>query len=368
MVVLWGLAATGPLLASDAPAPVASGSSERGASLGSAPVDVRLPLTRIAFGSCYKVSRGGDGIWRAISTFEPQLFIFAGDTLYPDADDDTADLPRLRRAYDDLVDLPAFAALRARTPVLAVWDDHDFGKNDGGADFPWREQSEDLFEEHWLSDPDDDRRGRPGLYVSREIGHGDQRVQIIVLDTRYFRSPLKATDDYGARGRERYIPDDDPGKTMLGADQWAWLESQLQRPAALRLLVSSVQVLADGHGWEGWKQLPGERDRLLNLLKHAAAAPVIILSGDRHVAGFYEQDIGSSETLLEFTSSSLNNTISFPNRQRTLDEAGPRRLGALYGEANFGSLQFDWNTRVVQLSLHDAEGAIVRQLQRSLGQ
>ena len=39
---------------------------------------------------------------------------------------------------------------------------------------------------------------------------------------------------------------------MLGAAQWAWLRAQLLQPAELRLIVSSVQVLAEGHGWEGW--------------------------------------------------------------------------------------------------------------------
>ena len=58
---------------------------------------------------------------------------------------------------------------------------------------------------------------------------------------------------------------------MLGAAQWAWLRAQLLQPAELRLIVSSVQVLAEGHGWEGWDNLPLERTKLLGLIDETAA-------------------------------------------------------------------------------------------------
>ncbi|EED33300.1 phosphodiesterase/alkaline phosphatase D [gamma proteobacterium NOR5-3] len=336
------------------------------AALSSAPLDRTMTVTHLAFGSCYKAQRGGADIWRSIAATRPQLFIFAGDTLYPDEDDSTAALPELRAAYGMLADLPAFKELRSATPMLAVWDDHDYGLNDGGADFAWRERSEALFEKAWGIDAYDPRRGRPGVYFSELLGEPGQRLQLIVLDTRYFRSPLRATDAYGEKGRERYVPDADPAKTMLGPEQWMWLEAQLQQPADLRLIVSSVQVLADGHGWEGWKQLPRERERLFALLRTYDDAPVLLLSGDRHVAGFYERDIGLQRPLLEFTSSSLNNPISFPNRHNTLSEQGPYRLGDLYGESNFGSLDIDWKAGVVELSLHDASGAVRRRVLQSL--
>lgn len=336
------------------------------AELSSQPLDTSMTVTHLAFGSCYKAQRDGEEIWRSIATTQPQLFIFAGDTLYPDEDDNSAALPKLRTAYGMLGELTAFKELRASTPVLSVWDDHDYGLNDGGGDFAWREQSEALFEKAWGVDASDPRSQRPGVYFSELLGEPGHLLQVIVLDTRYFRSPLRATDEYGAKGKERYTPDRDAAKTMLGPDQWLWFETQLQQAADLRLIVSSVQVLADGHGWEGWKQLPLERDRLFSMLRDYDDAPVIVLSGDRHVAAFYERDIGLRAPLLEFTSSSLNNPISFPNRYSTLAEAGPHRLGDPYGDANFGSLSIDWKAGVVELVLHDASGAVVQRLLRNL--
>ena len=87
-----------------------------------------------------------------------------------------------------------------------------------------------------------------------------------MLDTRYFRSPLKRTPKFKKNSLWRYEPDYDPSKTMLGQDQWKWLEIALKREADLRILGTSIQFLAEGHGWERWENLPLERQRILNML------------------------------------------------------------------------------------------------------
>jgi alkaline phosphatase D len=319
-------------------------------------------ISRLAFGSCFKQSRGGHSVWEAVLRTEPQLFLYAGDTLYPEKENTDPAQPFLRQAYADLAAVGAFAALRREVPVWPVWDDHDYGMNDGGADFSARALSEALFEDAWGLDADDPRRSRDGVYHARVLGAAPQRLQLIVLDTRFFRSPLRPTDERGAPGRERYLPDADPQKTLLGAEQWRWLQEQLEEPAELRVIVSSIQVLADGHGWESWRLFPRERERLFTLLREHDAVPTLLLSGDRHVAGFYRLDIGARAPLLEFTSSALNNTIPFPYRRATLAEAGPNRLGDLFGEANFGTLDIDWNSAQVALLLQDAAGAVVRRV------
>ena len=114
-------------------------------------------------------------------------------------------------------------------------------------------------------------------------------MQVILLDTRWFRSALKPSDDRGKPGKERYLPDADPAKTMLGEAQWRWLEEQLRQPAELRLLVSSIQVVAEGHGWERWGNFPLERQRLYRLIADTRAQGVVFLSGDRHVGALYRE-------------------------------------------------------------------------------
>ena len=42
--------------------------------------------------------------------------------------------------------------------------------------------------------------------TQESFGPEGQRTQVIMLDTRFFRSALQATDDWGAKGKERYVP------------------------------------------------------------------------------------------------------------------------------------------------------------------
>jgi alkaline phosphatase D len=186
-------------------------------------------------------------------------------------------------------------------------------------------------------------------------------VQVILLDTRYFRSPLRPTDRRGAPGRERYLPDDDPAKTMLGEAQWAWLAERLREPAELRLVVSSVQVLAEGHGWERWGNLPRERRRLYDLVRDAGANGVVFLSGDRHIAGLYEEAAGTPYPFVELTSSGINKTFATPG-----DLQG-NRLGAPYGRENFGTVDIDWWAGEVRLAVRDMNGEVVRERTLRLG-
>ena len=315
------------------------------------------PLTRIAFGSCAHQDKP-QPIWDAVLDYRPELFIFAGDNVYGDLAPG-APTP-LAEAYAKAATIPGYRALRARVPALAVWDDHDYGQNDAGGDFPYRAEAKALFLDFWRVPADDPRRAREGIYFARSFGPPGMRLQVILLDTRSFRSPLIPTDQHGAPGKERYLPDPDPSKTMLGAAQWAWLRDQLEQPAEVRLIVSSVQVLAEGHGWERWGNLPRERERLFALIAETGAEGVIFLSGDRHVGAIYARPAAESYGLYELTSSGLN--MAYP----AAAEAGPLRFGAVYGAANFGSIDIDWWARKVVLSVRATNGEPVRRIRLAL--
>ncbi len=311
------------------------------------------PLTRIAFGSCADQNHQ-QPIWGRIFAYDPELFIFAGDNVY--GDDRSGTLKELRGAHARAAKIPAIRRLRATRPVLATWDDHDFGLNDAGRDFPNKRASEELFLTHWGVAEDDPRRRRDGVYHEATFGPEGRRVQIILLDTRFFRSSLKVTDERGAPGKEHYMPDSDPSKTMLGETQWTWLQEQLLKPAELRLIVSSIQVLAQGHGFERWGNLPGERQKLFGLVKETAANGVIFLSGDRHLGALYRQTDGVPYDLYEITSSGINRSY------RNADEPGPLRLGDVYRHENFGSINIDWSTKTVTLAVRDMNGRDVRRV------
>ena len=307
-------------------------------------------ITRIAFGSCLD-QKLPQPIWNAVESAKPDLFLFLGDNVYGDVS--SSDMTELKAAYRRFGETGQLERLRARSRVLATWDDHDYGRDDAGADFPWRRAAQSLFLDFWKVPPDDPRHGRDGIYHSEIHGPPGRRIQILMLDTRFFRSPLKRT---GQR-RPKYLPDhDSPGKTMLGAAQWKWLAAELRKPAELRLVVSSIQVTADGHAWERWGNLPFERARLYRLVLETGAAGVVFLSGDRHLGGLYSETRDVPYPLYEATSSSLNRPW------RNARENDPRQIGAVYGPENFGMVEIDWKSRRVTLALHGIDGKIVRRL------
>lgn len=309
-------------------------------------------LTRIAFGSCID-QRKPQAITETVQAFGPELFIFLGDNVYGDVEGGTAD--KLREAYERQDRNAEFAHLLQGPRILATWDDHDYGVNDGGGDFALKRDAEALFLDFWQVPADDPRRAREGVYGSFSFGPDGKRVQVILLDTRYFRSPLRPTDERDAKGKEHYLPDPSPDKTMLGAAQWLWLEAALQETADLRIIGSSIQVIADAHGFERWGNLPAERDRLYRLLAQSGDTATVVISGDRHIAALYQFALGNGQSLWEATSSSLNLPLF------DVDEEGPYQLDPPYVRENFGTIEIDWQARRAVLAIRGMDGKAVRQ-------
>lgn len=322
-----------------------------GLALANAAAAQEAPLTRIAFGSCSHQDKP-QPIWDAVLAWHPELFIFTGDNVYGDVTSDA--LIELRAAYATAGEIDGITALRAQAPVLAIWDDHDYGQNDGGADFLYKDGTERLFLDFWGITDGDPRARRPGLYHAAMFGPPGERVQVILLDTRTFRSALKPSDQRGALGKEAYLPDPDPAKTMLGDAQWAWLRDQLEQRAELRLIISSVQVLAEQHGFERWGNLPLERQRLVDLIAETGAEGVVLVSGDRHVGALYRLNEDVPYPFYEITSSGLNMAYAH-NR-----DIGPLRLGEVYGQDNFGTIDIDWQAGEITLSIRNMIGLPVR--------
>jgi alkaline phosphatase D len=317
-------------------------------------------LNRITFGSCIDQTKP-QPIWSAINDSKPNLFIFGGDNVY--ASEQPWRLDKLQNAYAQLAQNTGFAQLRNTTPLQVIWDDHDYGLNDGGADFPHKQASKDEFLKFWNLPVTDPRRSREGLYHSSIYGSEGKFVQIILLDCRSFRSVLKPTDARNTPGKERYLPDADPAKTMLGAAQWLWLEQQLLQPADVRFIVSGVQVVVDGHGWECWGNFPTEQTKLINLISSTRAQGVVFLSGDRHIGAMYKhQVVGSTPTypLYELTSSGMTHAWS------TAKEAGPNRLGELVTQNHFAQIDINWEARNMSLSLLGEQGQSLKQLTLAL--
>lgn len=306
-------------------------------------------LSRILFGSCVKQAQPAP-IFDAVNARKPELFVFLGDNIYGD----TEDMQVLSDKYAKLGAIPGFAQLRETTRVLATWDDHDYGVNDGGADYSKRVESERIFLDFWKDAADSPRRKRPGVYDSYVFGPEGRRVQFILLDTRYFRSPLKKAAVRRTGGP--YTPDNSPDKTVLGDAQWKWLTEQLRVPAELRIIATSIQCISSDDGQETWSNLPRERERFFKLIAQSKANGVVLISGDRHWSELSSVTDGLPYRLYDLTSSSLNQ----PHGRGTPTLNQFRHLPTTYHKENFGEIAIDWSRDdpLVTLQIRDMQGAV----------
>lgn len=310
------------------------------------------PPTRIAFGACAEQNKP-QPIWRPILAQRPDLFIFLGDNIYGD----TREPEVLAAKYRQLAAQPGFQRLRGETPILATWDDHDYGENDAGAAYPLKQVSKELFLDFFNEPPGTERRLRDGgIHMAKLFGPLGGRVQIILLDTRYNRSPLLRVGRLSALARRSramgpYRPDIGAAARMLSEQQWSWLETQLRVPADIRILCSSTPVLMGFTGWETWANMPGERARLTRLISATGAMGLVIISGDVHRAELSRSPAQTPYPLWELTSSGLTKTWPY---------AAPNvnRVGAPYHGRNFGMIEIDWDRSdpAITLRAHNEAG------------
>src|SRR5438094_6137873 len=87
----------------------------------------KMVLSRIAFGSCARQDKP-QPIWDAVVAVKPDIYLSLGDTIYGD----TEDMAVMKKKYDQLAAIPGWQKLKKTCPILATWDDHDYGVNDGG--------------------------------------------------------------------------------------------------------------------------------------------------------------------------------------------------------------------------------------------
>jgi alkaline phosphatase D len=318
-------------------------------------------LTRIAFGSCVHQDHE-QPIWQAVNADKPELFIFLGDNIYGD----TEDMKVLANKYQKLASNPGFATLRQNSHVIATWDDHDYGANDAGAEYPQKAASRRIMLDFWGEPEDSARRTREdGIYTAYTFGKPGRRVQVILLDLRWNRSALNSVSkrEYqqlkAPKNMGPYEPVTAADAVFLGEGQWQWLEQQLQQPADLRLIGSSLQLLPEFTGWESWANFPQERQRLFDLINRHQVNGVFIVSGDTHWAEFSRVDNAVGYPLWEATSSGLTEEwkqIS-PNRHR---------LGRGEHRNNYGLIEIDWAAEqpFMTVSIKSQDGYIL--LQNSL--
>ena len=290
---------------------------------------------KIALGSCLHQDHPAP-IWDAVNDNNIDSFFFLGDNIYGDV---PSGLPwKLKRSYDKQKKvLPSWLMSKQ---IHVIWDDHDYGKNDGGGSYHFKEYAQDLYIDFWDIPDNDPRANREGIYYQQLQNINGLRVLFVGLDTRYFRSNIEEKDDV-------YLPNLEPDATFLGDEQWEWLTDTLKQEHDLLIMASSIQVLATEHRFEKWSNIPSERNKLLTLLE-SLDSRVIVVSGDRHRAGLYQYN-----DITEITASSLN-------RPTFSEETDSLLLGKTYTENNFGLLSIEKDN--VKISVINVDNQILESI------
>ena len=306
--------------------------------------DPEKAISRIALGSCAHEGKKQPVLNRVVES-RPDLFIYLGDNIYGD----TRNMDKLRKKYQELSDKKEFKRLCKATPILATWDDHDYGENDAGREYPFKEESREIFLDFWNEPAESERRKHPGIYHAHVLGPPGQRVQVILLDTRTFRDHL--LESHGEPWKNDYRPNPHPDSTFLGAEQWKWLEAQLQIPAEVRIIASSNQFSHAYNGWESWANVPHERQQMIAMIQYTRAKGVIFLSGDVHWGELSRMDPPGGYPLYDLTSSGITQTW------RTI-EPNVHRIGEPMREVNFGLINIDWDQDdpVIEFELRGDKG------------
>lgn len=232
-----------------------------------------------AFASCAGGTRlvpashvSNSRVFDAMAALDPHVFIHMGDFHYyniigPASPPDLL-LARFRRALDRVLSQEHQALFYRRTPLVYMWDDHDFGPNDADSRSPTRTAARTYYAEDVPHYPLPLAPAHDGpIAQSFDIG----RVRFLVTDARSERL--------------------ESAGTLLGPAQKAWLLAELDRAAAERaplvVWVNPVPwITADGDG-DGWGKFADERRDIGARIAALGFGPrLVMLSGDAHMLAF----------------------------------------------------------------------------------
>jgi alkaline phosphatase D len=246
-------------------------------------------------------------IFDVVSHINPDLFVWTGDIIYPDWPIPWPgnNLDKIAHKYALLSGSEAYRNMSSKIPVTGIYDDHDFGQNNGGAIYPYKKESKQLLQQFLQEDEHEERSQHSGAYTWYRLQSGSLQYALVLLDTRYFR------ENAGSHSQ------------LLGDGQWRWLDSILHQDSLdFYMIVSGTSILSMDHENEGWWQYPAEKEKLFSLLG-TVQVPVVFVAGDKHFGEMnmeqvhgvrYVEMVASGLTHTEAPGKHYHNSIQHSNR------------------------------------------------------
>ena len=213
--------------------------------------------------------------------------------------------------------------MMASMQQYAIWDDHDYGPNDAGKSYIFKEESRNIFKSY-TTNPSYGEEGK-GIYT--QFSFSD--VDFFLTDDRYFRSEPGMADSIDGKPSA--------GKTYFGAMQMEWLKNALLNSSAtFKIIISGSQVLNPLNKYECMQRYAYEHQQLLNFLSEYKINGVLFFSGDRHHSEVIKMVRPGLPSLYDITISPYTAGVS---KVRDDEEKNPYRVsGTLVEEQNFGKI------------------------------
>lgn len=310
------------------------------------PQDVKK-VEKVVFTCC--VHQGGEqSLWQQINKAQPDLVVLAGNSV----DSVRFDEKPLSAQYKKLDQVEGYRELRSRVPFMAVWDEQDYGVKNGDSEFASKNESREAFLKYWSYIPKLQTADAKGVEHSIILGPKGQRLQLILLDTRFYSAPLREENgEFKKNWRKK--------DSRLGKEQWKWLESELRKEADFRIIVSPVQMAANSYPGERWGLSPLERQRLFDTLRETKAHNVLFVSGNRSLGAIGKVDMIDYGPLYDVTVGPFNGTAA-------TSEKDWHYVGKQVEEPNFGMIELDWKKREAHIKILNRDGVEQRTLSLKL--
>ncbi|MCJ8292253.1 MAG: alkaline phosphatase D family protein [Crocinitomicaceae bacterium] len=199
----------------------------------------------------------------------------------------------------------ALQKLHQNFPWICVWDDHesandsyeDGAENHNAGEGQWADRklaSQMAFFE-WLPIRP---KSTSNLEIFRKFNYGNL-LDLIMVDTR-----LHGREEQG-------VNQSDPDRTLLGDDQYEWLEDELLNSTAKwkvlgnQVVFAPIEVFGTPINNDAWDGYPAERQNLLDFVVQNNIDNFTVLTGDIHTSWAFNLENGAANVGIEFVTPSI---------------------------------------------------------------
>ena len=280
--------------------------------------DAEVDRLRFAVASCMAWKSGWFTPYAHLAQEDLDAVFFVGDYIYelesgfsrqhgldiPFSLDDYRAYYALAKGEEEL------QLAHAAHPWIVIWDDHEVEDNyagwepggigalTGGDRESFRARRIAAYQAWWEHMPVRTRPPVEGtLTVYRDFAFGDL-AHVSVVDDRQYRSPIVQGEGDGNLprpfgGGPQLEGTFDESRTMLGAEQEAWLEDSLRHDRTWTLLMQQTIMAevdrapddpAKGFSMDAWDGYVAPRERLLGFVHDEGIDNFVVVGGDIHTS------------------------------------------------------------------------------------